>query len=127
VRGVCAFCREHVEQETTSPIEIETEHWIVKANDYPYERTTYHLLVIPKEHVRSVSELSAKAQEDFLKVVAKVERHYKLPSYAMAMRSGDMRLNGGTVEHLHAHIIVGDTDKADHEPVRFKVSSRPKD
>nr|AIA16268.1 HIT domain protein [uncultured bacterium]AIA16316.1 HIT domain protein [uncultured bacterium] len=125
-RAVCAFCRENVETETTSVIEFETEHWIVKANDYPYERTKLHLLLIAKSHARTVTDLSPEAQADFLPLVARVERHYKLPSYAVAMRSGDFTYNGGTVDHLHAHIIVGDPKHPDPDPVRFKVSSRPK-
>jgi ATP adenylyltransferase len=124
-RGVCAFCRDHVETETTSPIDFETDHWIVKRNDYPYKRTRLHLLLIAQAHVRNVVELSPEAQADFLPVVARVQREYNLGSYAVAMRCGDFHYNGGTVDHLHAHIIVGDENDPDPEPVRFKVSSRP--
>lgn len=125
-RGVCAFCIEHIRQETTLPIELETEHWVVKRNDYPYERTTLHLLVIPKMHVKTISELPKEAQNEFLPTIAQVEKQYELTSYAVGMRSGDMHYNGGSVEHLHAHIIVGDPKHKNPDPVRFKMSSRPK-
>jgi diadenosine tetraphosphate (Ap4A) HIT family hydrolase len=124
-RGVCAFCPENLADETTSPIVLETDHWVVKDNDFPYERTKHHLLLIPKIHKSTVSELPPDVQADFLPTVATIEEMYALGSFAVAMRSGDMRLNGGTVDHIHAHIIVGDTDDPNHEPVRFKVSSRP--
>jgi diadenosine tetraphosphate (Ap4A) HIT family hydrolase len=126
-RGVCAFCREDMENEMREPIELETEHWVVKKNDYPYERTKLHLLVIPKKHVKTLSELGGPARKDFLDTVEKVEKKWKLTSYSIGIRSGDMRYNGGSVEHLHAHIVVGDTDDPEHEPVRFKMSARPKD
>jgi ATP adenylyltransferase len=126
-RGICAFCRENVETETTSPIEIETVNWVVKANDYPYERTKLHLLIIPKKHVKTVSELSFGAQQELMPLIADVEKHYDLKSYAFALRSGDMRYNGGSVEHLHAHLIVGGLKNQDDEPVRFKVGTLPKD
>lgn len=125
-RNICAFCRENIETETTSPIELETDHWIVKDSDYPYERTKYHLLIISKTHAKSVVDLPAAAQEEFLSLVARIEQHYKLPSYALALRAGDMRYNGGSVEHLHAHVVTGDLQHPDPEPVRFKLSSRPK-
>ena len=125
-RGVCAFCREHIETEQREPIELETAHWIVKKNDYPYEGTSLHLMLVPKEHVKTFSELSSKAQSDFATTISKVEKKWHLTSYAVGMRSGDMRFNGSSVEHLHAHIIVGDTSNPKHEPVRFKMSSRPK-
>lgn len=124
-RKICAFCRENIETETTSPIEIETKHWVVKANDYPYERTKLHLLVIPKKHVKTVSELPMASQQEFLSVVVRIEKKYKLTSYAFAVRSGDMHYNGGTVEHMHAHLIVGDLKEGD-EPVRIKIATLPK-
>jgi ATP adenylyltransferase len=124
-RNVCAFCRENIETETTSPIEIETKNWVVKESDYPYERTKHHLLIISKTHAKSVTGLSKAAQDEFLPLIAKIEKFYKLPSYAVAMRAGDMHYNGGSVEHIHAHVITGDTEHPDPDPVRFKVSSRP--
>lgn len=124
-RNICAFCPEHIETETTSAVDIETDYWIVKNNDYPYAHTKQHILVIPKQHAKTVSELAAPAMEEFLPLVARVEKDYQLGSYVIAMRSGDMHRNGGSVEHLHAHIIVGDTENPDHETVRFKMSSRP--
>lgn len=125
-RGVCAFCRENIETEMREPIELETDHWVVKRNDYPYERTKLHLLLIPKEHVNTLSKLSVPARHNMADVIVTVEKQWKLTSYAVGIRSGDMRFNGGSVEHLHAHVIVGDTDDPNHEPVRFKVSARPK-
>ncbi len=126
-RGVCAFCRDNIKSETTSKVAIETKHWLVKDNDYPYKNTKCHLLIIPKEHVLTVSELSIPAQSEFLKLISRIEKDYELSSFAVALRSGNMIYNGGTVEHIHAHVIVGDTDDKNHEPVRFKMSSRPKD
>jgi hypothetical protein len=35
-RGICAFCPEHIHTETRTKIDIETDHWFVKGNDYPY-------------------------------------------------------------------------------------------
>lgn len=125
-RGICAFCPEYIAAETDSPVEIETAHWLVKKNDYPYERTKLHLLFIPKRHVNTLSDLPLPAQKELIPLIAKVAKQQGLDSYAVGIRSGDMRYNGGTVEHLHAHIVVGDPDNPDPEPVRFKMSSRPK-
>lgn len=124
-RGVCAFCPEHLHSETTSPIDLETDYWIVKDNDFPYDNTTHHKLLIPKIHRSTVADLPTEYQADFLPTVSRVEKMLGLTSYALAMRSGDMHRNGGTVDHIHAHIVVGDTESPDHKPVRFKMSSRP--
>jgi len=122
--GVCLFCPEHIHR-AKNPIEIETEHWMVKKNDFPYKNTSLHLVLIPKTHVPTIAELPPEAQSEFMPLVVKCETVYQLGSYALAMRSGDMRYNGGSIEHLHAHIIAGDVESPDHQPVRVKVSSRP--
>lgn len=123
-RGVCAFCMENIATEQREPIELETNHWVVKKNDYPYKGTATHLLLIPKIHVTTFAKLTQDAQADFGATISKIEDKWQLVSYALGMRSGNMHRNGGSVAHLHAHIVVGDVDDPDHEIVRFKMSSR---
>ncbi len=123
-RGICIFCPEHI-HEDHDRIEIETKHWMVKKNSYPYKQTKLHILLIPKVHVSTVSKLPKAARAEFVDLIVKCEKFFKLTSYALGMRAGDMRYNGASMEHLHAHIVVGDTDDPSHDPVRFKMSSRP--
>lgn len=126
-RGVCLFCGKNIAKEHREPIEFETKHWLVTKNDYPYDDTKLHLLLIPKKHVKTFSELPAAHQADFASAITQTEKKFKLTSYALGMRSGDMRYSGGSVEHLHAHIVVGDTDNKNHQPVRFKMSATPEE
>ncbi len=122
-RGICIFCPEHI-REDANKLVLETDHWMVKPNSFPYKNTKLHLLIIPKAHVATVKELPQKTQSSFLSVVAQLEAKYILDSYALGMRAGDMRYNGGSIEHLHAHLVVGEIDMAEFEPVRFKMSSQ---
>lgn len=123
-RGICIFCPEHI-QEDSNKLVLDSDHWMVKPNSFPYKNTKLHLLIIPRLHVSTIQELPVEAQNSFLAVVSQLEVMYKLASYALGMRSGDMRYNGGSMEHLHAHLVVGETDSAEFETVRFKMSSRP--
>lgn len=125
-RGVCAFCLEHLDQEHREPIEFMTEYWVVTKNDYPYKRTKLHLLLLAKEHVKTLADLSPAALRELPEAIVAIEKKWKLTSYAVGIRSGDMFYNGGSVEHLHVHIVVGNPEDEDSEPVRFKMSSRPK-
>lgn len=125
-RGVCAFCPENITTEQKEPIELTTEHWVVKKNDYPYDNTKLHLLFIPKEHVATLSQLSKPALAALPDIIVEIEKKWQLAHYAVGIRSGDMHRTGGSVEHLHGHVVVGDTGAEDHEPVRFKMSSKPK-
>lgn len=123
-RGICIFCPEHITEDVNKLV-LETDHWMVKPNSFPYKNAKLHLLIIPKAHVPTIQELPLKAQNSFLPVVSQLEVMYKLDNYALGVRAGDMRYNGGSIEHLHAHLVVGETDAAEFEPVRFKMSSRP--
>lgn len=122
--GICIFCPKHIHQDDEK-VEEETNNWMVKKNRYPREGSKLSLLFIPKKHVKTISELDKDVMDQFLPLVSKYEKKYKLDSYAIVIRSGDMRYNGGSMEHLHVHLVVGDTDDPNHEPVRYKLSSRP--
>lgn len=126
-KKICVFCKQHFEKEHREPIEIETQHWIVARNDYPYKHTKLHLLYIPKSHVSLLSDLSPAALEDLPTVLLKIEHHYQLTSYGQFMRVGDFRYNGATIHHLHGHIIVADHNNPEFENVKVKLASRPKD
>jgi ATP adenylyltransferase len=123
-RGICIFCPQNI-GEDTNPLEVDTDHWMVKKNSFPYKNTSLHLLAIPKVHVKTMSAIDSRAQQDFFNVIKQCEEKFNLESYALVVRSGDMRRNGGSIEHLHVHIIVGDTENPDHEAVKAKISSKP--
>ena len=124
--GACIFCPEYFAEFHDNPALFETEHWLVTKNDYPYEHTSLHLLVAAKTHVSDMSELDAKARADFMETVVTISKVYDLPSYAVGIRVGDFHFNGGSVEHLHAHVIVGTRNDKTFEPVKMKLTSLPK-
>ena len=124
--GICIFCPGQLPESPEQPVVLRTAHWTVRPNRYPYKGTQEHLLLIPNEHVTDLVELSPEAQQDFWQALAQVREKYALTYYGLGARNGDFRFTGGTIEHLHIHIVVGDVDNPDHEPVRIKLSSRPK-
>lgn len=126
-RQVCFFCHDHFKKERPTATEFETKHWYVSKNKYPYKNTKHHLLFIAKEHVNSVAKLSPAARQDIGEVIAQIEKRYKLTSYGQFMRAGDFRYNGGTVFHLHGHVIAGDHQNPDFDKVKVKLASKPKD
>lgn len=117
--GVCVFC--HLDQE----ILHRTEHWTVTPNEFPYPGTRLHLLLVPHEHVPDLLDLSPSAQTDFWSVLGWIRAEYRLEFYGLGARCGDCARTGATIVHVHAHVIVGDVEKPDHEPVRMKLSQHP--
>ena len=125
-RQACVFCEKDFKQEHREPIEIETKHWMVTKNDYPYTHTKLHLLYVPKKHANTLAELDPAALTELPVVLARIEKQFKLKSYAQFMRVGDFRYNGATVHHLHGHIVVGDSEHPDFDGVYAKLASKPR-
>jgi diadenosine tetraphosphate (Ap4A) HIT family hydrolase len=121
--GVCLFCPEYL---STSPEVLHrTAGWTVVPNRYPYRETRLHLLLVPDEHVTDMAELSELAQRDFWAVLRWAKLHYGLAHYGLAARNGDSEYTGGTIRHLHIHLLQGDVDDPAHQGVRVRLSSRP--
>jgi ATP adenylyltransferase len=118
--GICIFCPEHLVADPEQEIIHRTECWIVTPNKFPYTGTKLHLMLVPDEHVTDLLDLSPAAQQDFWTALGWIRERYGLTYYGLGARNGDCRYTGGTIAHVHVHVIVGDPDQG---PVRFKVSS----
>lgn len=120
--GVCPFCAEHFKTYHPKPILKETDYWFVSTNMSPYEGTKHHFLFVYKPaHITFPSEASPEAHADLFRSIEQVISEYAIEGGSFFMRFGDTRYNGSSVEHLHAHIIVGNIDDPNHEPVRVKL------
>ncbi len=111
-RGVCVMC-------DRKGAVIEGEHWFVKPNDFPYEGTAAHYLIVPYEHVRSFDELPDAAGAELWAIKRRLKGDAE--ATATVERSGDMRYNGGSVAHLHIHFVI--LEEAPAKTVRFRVSA----
>jgi diadenosine tetraphosphate (Ap4A) HIT family hydrolase len=120
--GICIFCPEHVGRYHPEPVEHSGRHWYVTRNAFPYAGTTAHYLIVPHVHVSSFDELPDEAGAE-LWVMKRWLREKLAPvATATVERSGDMRLNGSSVAHLHTHFVA--LAPAPAETVRFRVSAR---
>jgi ATP adenylyltransferase len=122
--GICLFCSEHLRGDPNHHILHQTRAWVVTENRFPYPGTKIHLLLIPVEHVSDIIDLSAEARADFWDVLGWCRARWELSFYGLGVRCGDFHFTGGTLEHLHVHLVVGDVFDEEHEPIRMKLSSR---
>jgi ATP adenylyltransferase len=120
--GTCLMCPDGIADHGFE-IVLATPHWTVTPNEYPYPGTRLHLMVIPREHVSDLVDLSPAAQADFFAVLGQVRDRFGLTYYGLGVRCGDCRYTGATIRHLHAHILVGDPETG--PDVRMRLSSRP--
>lgn len=98
--GVCPFCA----VSTKERIIRETKYSYIVANLTSYDLwenldVTEHLLLIPKKHVRSLTELSSVESLDIMKLISE----YQSNNYNVYARAVDGIM--GSVEHQHTHLI----------------------
>jgi len=122
--GFCPFCPEHISKSRLKPIIKQGKYWHIRENQWPYENTRTHLVIIYNTHVEKLSEINPEAAKELFDLAKWAEDEYQVLGGAIGLRFGDFRLNGGTVLHLHAHIIAADItnrDDPNYQPVRFRV------
>lgn len=109
---VCNFCidflnKKNVPQYHTKPVIIQGTHWVVTENFNPYKGTKHHFLFIHRKHIISFSELKPPAMKELVELTRKLEEKFKLPAGVLLFRFGDTDYTGGSINHFHAHFILG--------------------
>lgn len=122
--GHCTFCYEYLPKYHDAPIEYEGEYWVATKNDYPYDHTKLHMLFIPKRHVEHDDELTDAEWLEFRKLKQWATEKYEVQGGAIFMRFGDENYSGGTLPHLHAHLVVPDLDDPDYQSISCYVGTR---
>lgn len=119
---VCPFCTESLKKYLKQPIISEGDHWLVTPNRWPYEHTSAHYLLIARQHIETVTELPSGAFEELGDHVKQLVTDNNLDYGGIAMRFGDVRYTGATVNHLHAHLLQAAKDMPEDAKVKFKFS-----
>lgn len=110
--GGCHFCAEGFKEHSAAVIH-EGNHWFVTANDFPYEGSVHHYLIVNKTHITRLSEIADKARVELFSVIEWLEEYLGVAGASVFVRSGDMAYTGATLDHLHFHFLVGG-NKADN-------------
>lgn len=122
--GICLFCPSGLRESQQQQILLETAHWTATLNAYPYPGTAFHGLLVPHQHASDMLDLDPECQRDFWTALASLRERYGLRYYGLGVRNGDCRFTGGTIAHVHAHVLVPDATSATEVPVRMRFSSR---
>ncbi len=122
----CPFCTTNLVKYHKQPILLDGTYWLATTNQWPYEHTKHHLMVILKTHKEMLSELTAEEGAELILRLGALQTKYQMPGGGMSMRFGDMLYSAGTVKHLHAFLIQPDATAPDFEPVRVKFGKTRK-
>ena len=102
----CVFCAQVEDDERVSKLEIfEDEFLMVELNIFPYN--TGHIMVIPKRHVNSMTDLSDEERNRLFAMVQKVE---ELQRNVVEPAGIDVGMNigkaaGESIPHLHVQLV----------------------
>lgn len=117
----CPFCLEQLKLYHQQPTLKETTHWLVTLNQWPYNHTRHHFLLILKTHGEKLSDLPVGAGEELFELAKWLEEEYQIPGGGLAMRFGDTDYSAGSVAHLHVQLVVPDVGAPGFEPTRIKL------
>lgn len=126
--GVCPFCSENFLKYHTEPIIKETENWILTNNYDRYEGAIHHFLFVYKPaHINSPSKILPEARVELFDLVDEMCKLHNIEGGSVLMRFGDGKINGSSVEHLHVHLVVGDSKNNGGEPLKVKLGYKKTD
>jgi diadenosine tetraphosphate (Ap4A) HIT family hydrolase len=117
--GVCPFC--HFTVYHRKPILKESKWWYVSENMSPYEGTKIHLIFIYKKHATMTSEIDPEAAKELFSLIGWTERKYKMKGGSFFVRFGSSEMTGGSVDHYHVQLIVGNAKGTDKKYDKLKV------
>src|SRR3989344_5317945 len=118
--GVCPFCRVNFYKYHKKRI-YEHRYWIVTESSFPYEGVRAHWLIIAARHVERIQDLDPLEWETLWGEIATLEQKTGVPGATVLIRSGDTNYTGGSVKHFHTHVIFGNTNRENGEPIRARV------
>ena len=110
--GVCHFCPEGFKKHK-SPVIYDDEFWFITGNDYAYPGSVSHYLIVSKQHVTKVQDLSISAQLTLFTAIEWLSYNLGFSGFSLFVRSGNMAYTGATLDHLHFHFLVGE-EKSDN-------------
>jgi len=102
----CIFCK-IIEGTIPSKAVYQDEHTFAFTDINP--KAPVHLLIVPREHIASLSDASNDKKEllgHLLRVAAEIARERGLGNgYRVVVNTGED--GGQTVDHLHLHLLGG--------------------
>ena len=122
--NVCPFCIESLARYHKKPILEEGAFWLVTENQWPYPDTEFHLLMIAREHVQTLSDFGENVGPAFAELGALATKYldiYGTDTAGFGMRIGDPSKTGGTVDHLHAHLMKIDANAPAGTKLKMKL------
>ncbi len=119
--GFCPFCEEHLFKHHRKPLLYKSKYWLVTENSWPYKGSRFHFLFISRIHVETTEEMSSAMWIDLQRQYRKLVNEKRMEGATLMIRSGDTEITGASVNHLHAHLVVGAQRTKNTKPIKALV------
>lgn len=119
--GFCPFCEEHLFKHHIKPLVYKSRHWLVTENAWPYAGVTFHFLFITRKHVEAIEDVSSAVWNDLHALYRKLVKQKRLVGATLMIRSGDTKITGASVNHLHAHLVTGAKRTKTARPIKALI------
>jgi diadenosine tetraphosphate (Ap4A) HIT family hydrolase len=119
--GVCPFCMEHFLKYHPKPLIKENKNWVVTENMSPYEGSVYHFLFVCKRHLTLPTDLTDEEKKSLFDLINTMIKDNSIAGGSIVIRFGDTRFTGASVDHFHAHLVIGDTNDENREALKTKI------
>lgn len=120
--GFCPFCEEHLFKHHRRPLLLRSKYWIVTENAWPYSGSRFHFLFIARLHVEATENVSPIMWADLQKAYRTLIKKNKMDGATLMIRSGNTKITGASVSHLHANLIAGVNRTQNTKPIKALVS-----
>jgi ATP adenylyltransferase len=120
-KGFDPFEMEHFKKHHPHPILYKNTSWFLTYNAFPYKDLSLHLLLVHLDFITSIEQITPQGWSDLQEIIGYCVREFNLTSGGFFMRFGDTTKTGGTVSHLHAHIVVTDGGPTDRRSIYIGV------
>ncbi|MBQ6436504.1 HIT domain-containing protein [bacterium] len=119
------FLPENLAKYHKLPIIKKGKYWYVTANQWPYQHTKVHFLIIANQYWTKLTDITPEASAEVITLAQWLQKKYHVPGGALCIRFGNSDYSGATIDHLHWQYIVPDIEDPDYDRVRFTVGKKP--
>ena len=120
--GVCPFCWENFEKYHSKPILKKGNWWLITENAFPYSGTDVHLLLVYRYHITTISKITPQASTELFMFLSWAEKNFNIKGGGFFIRFGETKRTGSSVEHLHAQLVQGNSQKSGlANPIKVKL------
>lgn len=118
---LCPFCGEGIKLIHKKPILKKTKNFLFTESAFPYDGTSHHFLILAKKHITNLQKVTSEMWIEIGMLVKYTEKKYKIEGGGIFLRFGDLQKNGSSIDHLHFHIISGNSSEVAREDKRESI------